>query len=273
MSTELSQFDELKAKVSVFVAPTFALKVSDFASCQIAVKAAQEVKSYLKSVEEKRKELVKPLNDRVDTINDYARGITGPLKDAEIHIKQQIVKFEQVQEQIRQEEYRKAELIRLEQERKAREAADQAAAELREKQEKERAREQSAAALFADDDDDSEEPKETLEDRQAKEAAELQDKLDREAAQRAAEAKQREWDIKQQGTKGVTKKWKCEVTDITQIPREYLIVTLNESMVLAAARGGNTQIPGLRIYQEMGVAIGSKTRVPTAALEKERARG
>jgi chromosome segregation ATPase len=270
MSTELSQFDELKTNVTAFVAPTFAVKVTNFETCQQAVSAAQQVKGFLKQLDSKRKDLVGPLNDRVDAINGRAKEIKEPLMNAELHLKREIAKFEEQQEKIREAERHKAEQERLAKEAKAREEAEKAAAELRARQESERAREKAAESIFGSDDEESPEV-ESLEAKQAREAAELQARIDEKTAQLASEARQREWDIKQQGTKGIKKLWRCEVIDIAKVPREFLKIELNEAAVLAMARAGSTEIPGVRIWQETSVSIGAKTYVPRVAIEKEKA--
>jgi cupin superfamily acireductone dioxygenase involved in methionine salvage len=61
--------------------------------------------------------LVKPLNDQVKAINDYAKSISAPIDQVESHLKRELVSFERILEQQRAEQARKAE-----EERKAKEA-------------------------------------------------------------------------------------------------------------------------------------------------------
>jgi hypothetical protein len=221
--------------------------VTDFSSGDLAIEAAKAVKSLQKRVEAKRRELVAPLNDRVKEINDYAKEIALPLEKAETYLKQELAAFEIEQAKIRLAAREKAEKERRERE-----------AELLAKQEAERAALEEAIAY------DSEvaelfgtEPDATPVDQKAKD---LEQKQLEERARAAQAAKDREYEIKQQGIKNARKTWKCEVVDISLVPKEFLIVTLNQSAVLAAARGGMTNIPGVKLWQETSVAIGANTR-------------
>lgn len=48
-------------------------------------------------------------------------------------------------------------------------------------------------------------------------------------------------------------KWMHEVTDATQVPREFLMV--NDSAIKAAIAGGRREIPGVRIFEQVRTAI------------------
>jgi hypothetical protein len=257
MSKELLQFDSLKADVSALVAPARAIKVTDFASSADAINAAKQVKELSNQIEKKRKELVGPLNDQVKAINDYAKQILFPLVDAEAHIKAELRDFEIEQERVRAESRRKAEeeRIRKEAELRAKQDAERAEVEAR------LAEEARAADIFGGD--------ESAPDLEAIHTA-MEEKQLQEQAIFRSEVKAKEFDIDQQGIKGAAKVWKCEITDIDAIPKDYLIRTLNEKAVLAMARAGVTNIPGVRVWQDISVRIGAKTYVPRAALGSER---
>lgn len=274
MKSDLKQFDELKASVAILVSPTMTMTVTSLETSQRAVDACKQVKAYIKEIETKRKELTDPLLAEQRRIKAYADDLAGPLERAEDYLKNQIAAYHDQQEVIRAAERKKAEEMRLAEEAKAQAEAEALAQELMAKQAKDRAREEKAAAMFGGDvegDDAENAAPESIDERQAKEYEELQMRLDQEAASRAAAAKQREWDIRQQGVKGIKKPWNCDLLDINLVPDAYVIKTLNKAMVLAAARGGTTSIPGVRLFQETSVSIGAKTYVPRAAIEKERA--
>ncbi len=254
MTTELAFLEVLKSEVAALVAPTLGIKVQDFQSCETAATVGLQVKDYLKQVEAKRKELVEPLNRRVKEINEYAKSILAPLEESETHLKRQIATFREAQEKIQREMLRAAEIERLKQE-----------AELRAKQEAERAsleetlvEEDRLAKRFGAEPDQAA--------NQEAQIAELEQRQAEEQAFALMEQKQREHDIAQQNIKNTRKTWKCEATDLEKVPRQYLVITLNSAACLAAARGGITEIPGVRMWQETTVAFGSNTYVPRAAL-------
>lgn len=252
-STDLVQFNELQTDIKGFVAPALTVRVTDFSSSEHAIEIAKQVKEFSKRVEDTRKMLVEPINKRVKMINDYAKSIVQPLLDAETHLKSQLIAFEVEQEKMRAEERRKAEeeLRHAEQELQAKQEEERAALEAN------RSRENAAAALFGAEDES---------DNADAEAAALAEKQSQERARLQSEAKAKEFDIQQQGIKNAAKIWKCEIENIDKIPKEFLIITLNEKAILAMARAGVTNIPGVRMWQETTVRIGQNTYIPKKAL-------
>jgi hypothetical protein len=263
MSKELSVFDSLRAQIVLHVAPVAQMMVTDVASGQQAIAAVKAVKEYIDQLDEKRTGLVKPLNDQVKRINAYAKDIEGPLLAAERHIKAQLVAFEEGQERIRQAERRKEEERLREIQRAADEERNRINAEIaakhRAEQEALSAQVDAEDPFGAEDDDTAAVDRKVLEQLQAIEAAEVVAKLDREAAVRASEAKARQYDIDAGRLKNTKKAWKAEAIDLALVPRQYLIITLNTDACLAAARGGITDIPGVKLWQETQVSIGATT--------------
>ena len=51
--------------------------------------------------------------------------------------------------------------------------------------------------------------------------------------------------------------WKFEVTDATQVPREYLVVDETKIRKVVAALRSDAKIPGVRVYAERQVAAGA----------------
>jgi hypothetical protein len=251
MSTEIQQFEELRTELTQLVAPTLAIKVSNTGTSATAIEAAKQVKTLQKRIEAKRKDLVGPLNDRVKLINEYAKSIMAPLEQAESHLKRELVSFELEQEKIRLEEMRKAEdeRRRIEAELQAKHDAEQAAL----------VDDAQVADVFGADDN---------EPSVGARALDLEIAQQEEIARARMAAKQREYDAKSIGIKNARKTWKCEATDISKVPKEFLIITLNSAAVLAAARAGVTEIAGVRLWQETSIAIGANTYVPAALVSK-----
>jgi hypothetical protein len=110
--------------------------------------------------------------------------------------------------------------------------------------------------------------KQELERRKAEEAArkaqaEAQAKLDAEAkaanvepVQIAAPAIPKAQNVVRSASGGSAtqkKVWKFEVTDAAMVPREYLVV--NESLVRQHVANGVREIPGVRIYEDIQIAL------------------
>lgn len=267
MSSDLQRFDDLKASITVFVSPTLQLKVSDAASSATGIDVAKQIRGFLKEVDERRRELVDPLNQQVKNINEYVKSLTAPLERADQHVKGELNLYAAQQEKIRQEELRRAreEAARLEAEAQSKLAAERAA--LQAKQMEEAKAHSEAESLFGADLDDHLEhaaagDKAVLEAQLAREAAALEAVAERERMARIVALKQKEFDANQEQIKNTRKTFKCEMLDQALVPKEFLVVTLNEKAVLAAARSGVKEIAGVRIWQEVSVAIGTHTAAP-----------
>lgn len=260
MSDELQKFDSLKADVTLFVAPVLKITVSDFKTSQDAIDTGKTIKKYMAELEKKRKELVGPLNDRVKSINAYAKGIEEPLLKAEMHVKRQLAAFAEEQEKIRQAALRKAEEERLEAERKAEEERRRREDEL----EQQRQEQLAAASEWGCDESEAARIDEELE----RQRAEAEAIAERERIERETAAKQAEWDAQQMQLKNVRKTWDFEVQDLSQVPKEFLIIQPNKQAILAAVRAG-VKIPGIRAFQKTGIALGANSYVPQMALDSE----
>jgi hypothetical protein len=256
---DLELFDELSADISLFVQPTFKLAVTDVQSSATAIEVAKTIKSYMVEAEKKRKELVGPLNEQVKAINEYVKRLVAPLEQADQHVRSELNAFAN-----KQEELRKAELARIrkeqeEIERRAREAREQEEAALRAKQEEEAANHEAAAAAFGTEFEDVAEV--SLKEKQDREWAEKQAELQRREAMANIEIAQQKFDARGLNVSNARTKWHCEATDLSQVPKEFLIITLNDKAVIAAARAG-VVIPGVRVWTEVNVAIGARTKAP-----------
>jgi len=237
MTKDIKEFDVLSAEIAALVEPTKLIKVIDFNTCNYAIEAGKSVKAFLKKIETKRKELVEPLNEQVKAINSYAKQISSPIESAESHIKKEVIAFENEQQQIRYDLR-----IKLETEQRAKEIALQA--------------ELSEAVSKPVDCDD-------IFGIQELEVEKI--KVDQKILHHEIKAK--EYDIKQIGVRNARKIWKCELIDIKKVPDQFRIVTLNEKAVLAVAREGQVEIPGVKVWQETTIAFGANTYIPRESLD------
>lgn len=225
----LQAFDKLAADIRQHIQPCLEMKVSDNNSKDDALMAGKSIKTYEKRIEEVRKALVGPLNERVKQINAYAKKIAAPLAEAEMHLKGQLRNYEEMLEKQRQEAIRKAE-----EERKALEA--KAAEEARLKREEA----EMAAMLLGDEG-----------------AAEAQAQAEVEIQRKQAEVellhKTNVREIQAQRVSGASKAWTFEIVDFDKVPREFLMV--DEKAIRQAIREGTREIAGVRIFQETRVSF------------------
>ena len=261
---DLKVFDALSADITLFVAPTKNIRVTDPVSSQAAIEVARNIKGFISMVEGKRKELVGPLNAQVKAINDYCKQLTAPLNDADTHVRGQLNVFATQQEVIRRAEEARIEAERVAAERLAHEERARAEEELRMKQESEAEQHAEAASLFGSEGGDIEKANAEINEKQEREWAEKKAELDREAALRANAFKQQQHDADQNQIKNTRATMKVRVLDVTLIPKEFLTITVNEKALLAVGKAG-VKIAGVEFYEEFAVAIGSTTRMPKLA--------
>jgi hypothetical protein len=214
----LEIFNELKAQVTDLVQPVLSAKIVDASTKELAHDAARRVKSLEKLVEDRRKELVAPLNARVKMINDYAKKIVAPLAGAESHLRQELVGWERKLEQERMAEQRR---LREIEEAEKKKIADQLA------------KDRVAAEMFGTTFD---------ENKAVVRNAEVE--------MNAAIAKQQ---ISQNKVSGTRKTWKFEVVESEKVPREFLVV--DDSAIRKAVQAGAREIAGVRIFEEIVIAI------------------
>lgn len=231
--SKLQQFDQLKADIILKVSPSLNIKVDDKPTMNQAVLAGKEAKHYLKMIEEKRKELVAPLNAEVKAINDRAKEISEPILKVENHLKGQLTSYERVLEKERQAEQ---ERIDAENQKKREELEEKA------RQEKER---QELAASFGLEDGD-----EVAQKRQELVAKAEQE---RETAELDRQEKEQSKAVSSNRVSGARKVWKFDVIDASAVPREFLIV--DESAIRRAVGNGAREIPGVKIYQDVQMSL------------------
>lgn len=226
--TDLKQFAQVQAEVSFLVAPIMQLNVADRESAIEATAAAKQVKILAKKIEERRKEIVAPLNEEVKSINSLAKQIAEPLLKAEEFIKSQLVAFEREEMKKREEAMRLAEI-----ERKRREE------EIRLQAQKEKEDAEFLAAF------DPMQAQRAIINAEASASIAVVESL----KAHKAEVK----NIEASKVAQTRKHWTFDLIDLDKVPREFLV--LDEKKVRAAILEGRTEIEGLKIYQELKVAI------------------
>lgn len=228
-NNELTNFDKLKAEVAIFTHGIDALVVKDQESSALVMDTARAVKSWAKKLEDKRDELVRPLNAKVKEINTYAKSIAGPLEKAEAHCKAQLRTWELHLEKQRQEAMRLAEIERkrLEAEAAAKVKADLEAKTVEDlfKPKEEQVRDQIVAKV-----------------EQERTAVEIQNQH-----QATVTA------IQSQKVSGASRPWAFEVTEANRIPFEFMMV--DEKKIREAIRNGVREISGVRIFQDTKISI------------------
>lgn len=262
--SQLKVFDQLVSDITLLVTPTKSLKVSDPESSQAAIEAAKNIKGYISRVEDKRKELVGPLNEQVKAINNYCKQITAPLTDADNFVRAQLNEFAAAQEKIRRAEEMRIEADRQKAERLAQIERQRIEEALRAKMNQDAETHAKSANLFGIDHGDMEQANSEIVSQQDREWADKQAELDLQAAARADEFKKRQWDADQNQIKNTRATLKVRIVDVNSIPKEFLIITPNERALLAAGKAG-VKIAGVEFWEDIQVAIGRTTRMPSIA--------
>lgn len=228
----LSALDPLKVQAGVIAKPALELKVKDEASQLVATGMLKDIKGLLVQIDDQRTLIVKPHNDYVKRVNTYAKDISEQLVRAETSLKGELRARAAELERVRMEEQKRAEAERLQREK-----------EIREKAEAEK-------AAAANDFDALLAPPEQVAEKEAVREVAVERELKAAAEQHAATSKT----IASMKVAGTRKVWKFEITDVSQIPREYLVV--DESAIRKAMMAGVRDIAGVRIFEDVVIAAG-----------------
>lgn len=227
----LSVFDKLQADIAVKLAPSLKITVTDDDSKNNALAEIKTIRGYAKLVEQKRTELVKPLRDSVNEINDYAKKLLKPINDADLHIKNHLLSYEKKLQKIRDEE-----LKRIAEERNKKEAELRAEIEAKKQ-------EQSFAAMF----DEPEVAQKKQVELDVQEARRLHE-IERDNSKETKFANS----MKVSGVRNV---WKMKVTDESKVPRQYMVVDAKKVMDAFRESQNNLQIDGIEFFQEQTLAV------------------
>jgi len=186
------------------------------------------IKSKTKELDELRKSLTKPLDESKKRIMEFFKKPLAFLAMAEASIKSAILKWQEEQESIRRAE-----------EDKIRKAQQKEAEELQR-----RAREE-------------EEKANRFKTEKAKEAAQARaEELKAKAAQTAAVVPVVQSKVEKVAGIATKTIWKFRITDLSQLPKEYMLP--NEKLLGEVARStkGSLEVPGIEFYSENILAAG-----------------
>jgi hypothetical protein len=216
------------------------------------------IKAFAKEIEEARKAAVSPLNEVVKGINDAYREPATRAAKAEKALKDALLAYDRDQERQRQEreaELRRqqaAEQAKLRQETEAREAAErERARKAREKAE--------AAAKAAAEAGRAERAEAILEQARIAEAARVAAAAAEAEAKREAAAMMPQAVVVHQEPPKVAglsrrKVWKWRLKNKVDLPEMYKDVNEAKINKVVRALGPDTDIPGIEVYEEVGLA-------------------
>lgn len=225
---DLVKFDHLKHEIAEFTKTAKEVVVSDNETMERGLSVARQVKELAQRIELRRKELVSPYNNQVKSINDYAKVLANPLDEAQRHIKGQLSTWEQ-----KLELDRRRERERLEAEQKR----------IRDEERKRQDEARKKADFVKQFDEDEAKRMEIVENADS-EAKALEIRRDEKAAMAA---------VDQMKVRGAQKVWKFEVTAAAEVPREF--TSVDEKKIREAVKNGVREIPGVRIYEDIAIAI------------------
>lgn len=229
-STDLTQFDRIRADIRIFTTPCLDVQIIDRDSADTAMDLLRQAASFRKRIEERRKEIVKPIKDEAAKVDHYAKTLIREVEPAETHLRAQLGAWEKRQAQERAEAAE-----RLETERRAREE------EARTKAMQAENKRPAYSNLFKSPQD------------RVRDQIEAEVQVEREVAQINAETDASKKAVEEMRVKGSRVVWKFEVTDPAAVPREFLCV--DEKLIRAAVNGGARDIPGVRIYDDVQVTV------------------
>lgn len=212
----------------------------------------KQIKAAMKRLDDLRKGMTRPLDTAKKAIMDFFRAPEEKLARAESGIKRAMISYSDEQERIRREEQRKAEEAARKERERLEAIARETERKAREKAEAERKAAEEAAAAG-----------------RAAEAAKLMARAaatEQRAAAKAEEVTQQAQMvvapvIQREAPKvtGVATRevWKYEVTDVTQLPREYTMADDKKIGGVVRAMKADTSIAGVRVWCERILASGA----------------
>ena len=253
VETATPELEAEAASVDTMVTWAEQLAIATATDYEKAGEGLRRIKARAKELDEKRKELTLPLDALKKKWMDWFRTPLAKLEQAEIAVKRHMITFQEEQERIRREAERQA----AEAARKERERMDREAAVLAERARKDAAAAEARAAALAADG-----KPERAEALRAAAAEKEQSRAADVAALQMASACMPVAPVidipraEATGT-GMRENWKFEITDINQIPREYLMVDEKAIGAVVRALKGRASIPGVRVYSEKIIAARS----------------
>lgn len=222
------------------------------ADYEVAGLELKRVKDAQKKLDELRKSMTRPIDAAKKAILDFFRGPEDKLARAESGIKRAMVTYQDEQARVRREEQRRADEAAAAERRRL--AQQQAEAEAKARAESERLRREAEEAAAAGRAAEAAKLNAKAE-RTEEKAAEKVEALQLREAQVVAPVIQRE----PPKVSGVATRevWKFEITDPTQVPRQFLMVDESKIRRVVQAMKGDASIPGVRVYAERQIAAGA----------------
>lgn len=209
--------EAIEFEASLISAETFLVK--DHLEFDAASAKLKEVKAQAKKLDEKRREMTRPLDASKQAIMDFFRPVEAQLVDAERVIKQAMLKFSQEQARIQE----------LERKRLQDEANERARVE------RERLEAEAMAALATGN------------------AAKSEERLTEAETVTAPIMKAPDRKPTASGV-AIRKIRKARVLDVKLVPREFMIVNEPALNALAKTTEGPSTIPGVEFYTEESLA-------------------
>jgi hypothetical protein len=219
VSSSIQTFAALKAKITEVAQQCKGLVIIDEHSLNTGKELAIKAKKITTAIEDHRKEITKPFFEAKQNIDKVAKELTEGLNEATKVLRNQILTYE-----VEKERQRKEELKRIEEERRIIE------------EEMRKARGDSLANLHS-----------------ISKNGDIEIIMSPPEVNGITELKQQEIELAQQKSKDIRLYWTFALTDINQVPVDYLI--LNDKKVKDAIAAGVREIPGIKIFQEERLSI------------------
>ena len=242
--TDLQETNVLQEVIETRLGAEVISEIHNHEEYGICVKCLKNLKNLMKQWEDKRKEIVFPLDLAKRKIQELFRGPADKMKERESLLKGKLADYDAKLEKKRLEEQRKLE-AQAEKERQEKERQQ------REWENKERKKREEADKLAAEG--------------REEEARKLREKADRDAAKAEERAEEAEAVVapviaKPEAPKGVSYRMKYtgEVVDFSILPDAYKVV--NQGMLdrTISAQKGEIPIPGVKIIELKIVASSSR---------------
>src|ERR1017187_5638614 len=110
MTSALTTFDDLRITISEKLAYATGIVVTSDDDKERALDAGRQLKRFEKSIEDRRKSLVGPMNDEVKRINASAKELLDPVAKATAHLKDELIRWECILEEQRKREQARIEV-------------------------------------------------------------------------------------------------------------------------------------------------------------------
>jgi chromosome segregation ATPase len=214
----------------------------------------RDLRSAEKKLDEKRKDMTRPLDEAKRTVMDWFRAPIDRLQAARSQYEDRMREWDREQERLRREAQARAEeAARKERERLAKEAAER---EAREREAARKAREAAEARAKAEEAKGRAE----LAEARRRAAQEAEEARIRQAAEQAEEARRLaelapavpvvEAERPKVAGMHTRKAWKWRVTDEAKVPRQYLMLDTTKIGKVVRALGAEADIEGVEVYED-----------------------